>query len=326
MSDVPEQQQPQQQQQPVKPVPTARVEKSTWPFPLVWLVPVAAAVLAGWFFYQRHQERGVEIVIRFTDGSGLKPSETTVDVSGVTVGHVRAIDLADDHKTVLVHVQLETRNAFLAKANTKFWVVRPEVSLSNISGLNTIVSGPYIDAKPGDGAQTVQFTGLEAAPKFDPPGLHLLLYADQAQHVTDDSPVTFRGIQVGAVRDVRLGDDSARAGIDIVIYDRYRYLVRSKSVFWVDKGADLKGSLFGGVKLNLGSVQSLLVGSIAFGTPEKDSGTVVSDGAQFELFDQPKDEWLHWHAVIMPKPDSPNPPTQHDTGSGSSLLPQLKHE
>jgi paraquat-inducible protein B len=450
----------------VQPVPAAKVEKTRWPFPLIWIVPLLALGLAGYFFYQRHQDQGVEIVIRFTDGSGLKPSQTAVTIAGVTVGHVHDLELDSDHKTVLVHVRLETKDAYLAKAGTQFWVVRPELSLSSISGLNTIVSGPYIDVRPGDGGETHDFTGLEQPPKSnvpgirlllyadqighvsadsrvdfrgiqvgtvldvrlgkdtktapavdiliwdqykglvasnslfwvdsgadvkgsilsgiqlqlgsvqslllgsiafrtpeenpgtpvkdgttfnlaekepkpDVPGVHLLLYADQIGHVSADSRVNFRGIQVGSVQDVRLGDDASSAAVDIVIWDRYKNIVRTKSVFWIDNGADLKGSLLGGVQLQLGSVQSLLVGSVEFATPEKEYGQVVKNGDLFELHDKPQDAWLHWHAPIQIVPPqkallkvppatvpSSNPNGQSPAGGGDAgkLLPQLKHE
>ena len=90
-------------------VPTAAKRRQRR-IPLIWLVPVAAAILAGWFFYQRHQERGVEIVIQFTDGSGLKPSETTVAVSGVTVGRVRSVELADLVLATLKDAGIEPRS------------------------------------------------------------------------------------------------------------------------------------------------------------------------------------------------------------------------
>jgi paraquat-inducible protein B len=70
------------------------------------------------------------------------------------------------------------------------------------------------------------------------------------------------------------------------------------------RGADLQGSLFGGVKLKLGSVQNLLSGGVGFATPETDYGQFVTEGGTFQLHDQAKDEWLKWKPKIQLPPDA----------------------
>ena len=284
--------------QPEKP-PKPIIKKMRWPFPFIWIVPIVAACAAGYFLYQNNQEKGVEITIQFDDVTGIKPSQTTVSLRGVTIGHVKDVQMSDDHLHVITRVDLQKSAEFLAHADTLFWLVRPEVSLQNVTGLGTIISGPYIDCRPGDGPISHSFIGLSSTPTILGPGIMLILSADTIGQLNVDSPVSYRGIQVGQVKDVRLSNDATAVNATVFIWDRYKSLVRSNTQFWLLKGADLQGSLFGGVKLKLGSVQNILSGGIGFATPETNYGQFVADGTAFHLHDQPKDEWLKWKASIQ---------------------------
>jgi hypothetical protein len=47
--------------------PLPKIKKMRWPFPIIWIVPVIAACLAGYYVEQHHQENGIEIAISFDD-------------------------------------------------------------------------------------------------------------------------------------------------------------------------------------------------------------------------------------------------------------------
>lgn len=102
----------------------------------VWIVPMIAAAVAAYLVYERMQQAGPEIVIRFKDGSGLKPGQSPIKYRGVTVGEVRSIGLSPDLQTVEVRARLERSAASLAKEGTVFWIVRPELGVANVSGLH----------------------------------------------------------------------------------------------------------------------------------------------------------------------------------------------
>jgi paraquat-inducible protein B len=311
-------------ERPPKPV----IKKMRWPFPFIWLVPIAAACLAGYYLHQHHQENGTQITIQFDDGGGIKPNETIVSLHGVTIGHVKSIELTGDHQHAIAHVQLETSAKFLAQVDTLFWLVKPEFSAASITGLNTLVSGPYIDCRPGGGAPANNFIGLNSQPMIIGPGIKIILAADQIAQLSIDSPVTYRGIQVGIVKDIRLSSAAESVNVTIFIWDRYKNLVRTNSEFWMLKGADIQGSIFSGLKLKLGSVQSLLSGGVAFATPDKDYGKFVTEGAEFALHDQPKDDWLKWKAKIELPPEEPSSGDQKSAANSEKKeLPGInKHE
>jgi paraquat-inducible protein B len=303
--------------------PRAVVKKMRWPFPIVWIVPIGALILTGYFLWDKFQIRGPEISIQFTDGSGLKPGQTGVVIHGVKVGEVSAVDLADDETHVMVHVHLERKYAGVAKKETIFWIVRPEVSIQAISGLGAILSGPYIEALPGGGEAAKDFDGLDSAPPLPGKGIHVILVADRVDRVQPETPVTYRGIQVGAVQNIGLSDDAQHAEINIFIEQRYTPLVTANTQFWTVSGADIKGGIITGVKVKIGSLSSIISGQIAFATPDKDAGPRAKDGSTYLLHDDADKEWLNWRPSIQVTPD-----TDLDSNNVSKAdrdMPEVKH-
>jgi paraquat-inducible protein B len=292
---------------PMEKPPKPLIKKMRWPFPIIWIVPIAAAALAGYYVLQHHKEYGTEITIEFADGDGLKKDQTEVKLHGITIGRVSGVELSDDHERARVHVHIVESASFIARQRTIFWIVRPEFSVSSVSGLNTILSGPIIQVRPGGGAPTDEFSGFPEEPIINGPGIKIVLHAESLGSITLSAPVTYRGIQVGVVQDIRLSNESDAANVTIYVWQRYTPLVRTNSEFWSVKGADIKGGLFSGVKLQLGSIRSLLSGGVAFATPERNIGRPVADNAQFNLNEQIKDEWLKWKPKIAIAPDeAPN--------------------
>ena len=94
-------------------------------------------------------------------------------------------------------------------ATSTFWVVRPELSTRGVSGLDTVLSGVYIegswDSEIGLLKQT-RFKGLAdtaSVPVRCSEGLQIALRTTPGGSLTDNSPITFRGIEVGRVGKAR---------------------------------------------------------------------------------------------------------------------------
>src|SRR5690606_13869421 len=100
-------------------------------------------------------QEGPEISITFETAEGLEVGKTQVRYKDVVVGTVDGIRFNDDRSKVLVNVQLSKDAAGLAAEGTNFWVVRPRLGFSGVSGLNTLLSGAFInvDARDGAGAE-----------------------------------------------------------------------------------------------------------------------------------------------------------------------------
>lgn len=280
-------------------LPLAKMKRRKWNFPVVWLVPAVAAVVAGVLIYQRAQEFGAKISIHFKDGSGLKIAHTPVKYRGVNVGEVKAIELSKDHQHAVVQVRLHRSANALAREGSRFWIVRPGVGIGNLTGLGTIVAGPHIEVWPGTGKPGSEFVGLENQPVLeDGDGLKITLVSSRLGSLKHGSPVYYRGVEVGAVQDSQLGTNGTTVEIQVFIRERYTNLVRTSSKFWNASGFDVKFGLFRGAEINMESLKSLVVGGIAFATPDDPKSESAKDRTIFRLNDEPKKEWLEWSPGI----------------------------
>jgi paraquat-inducible protein B len=279
-------------------LPRPVVKKMRWPFPLVWLVPVLALVVAGYYYREHLKEQGPEIVLKFKDAGGLRPGQTQVTHRGVPVGKVTKVELSGDRLWARVHVRLDRAEDSFARTGTSFWVVRPEISGLSISGLGTVVSGPYIEAMPGGGERSTEFVGLAKAPLTAEDGLVVILHTDHLEHLSADAPVYYRGVQVGIIQAAQLGEDASRVDVYLLVWPQYRALVHTDTEFWVMNGFDLKGGLFTGVKAKLDSLTALVSGAVAFATPDEGKGVPAETGAEFPLNEEEKKEWSKWAPKI----------------------------
>ena len=279
-------------------LPKARVRRRRL-FRLVWVVPVIALGVAAYLVLQHMRTVGPEIVIRFGDASGVRVGQTPVNYRGVQIGEVTGVELSGDHKQARVKARLQRSARAVATEGALFWIVRPQIGLNQITGLSTVLSGPEIQVLPGKGeAPQKEFTGLDDAPAAnDVPGLRIILRAERPKGVRVNTPVNFRGVEVGTVQKIELAPNSASADIHVLIPSRYAGLVRAGSAFWNASGVSASGGLLKGIELELESLRTLYTGSIEFATPSEKAPR-VKPGTVFFLHDKPKDEWLNWSPKI----------------------------
>jgi paraquat-inducible protein B len=286
-------------------LPRAKLKR--WSFPVVWIVPVVAALVAGYLVYDQVRDFGPTITIRFKDGSGLKAGRTPLQYNGVQIGEVKSVKLSEDLREVVVEARLLRQAASIAREGSEFWIARLGSELQDISNLGTVITGAYIQVLPGHGKPRLDFIGLEdAQAALEPRGLEIVLRASRLGSLKPGSPVYYRGIEVGAVRVGQLSADATAAEIRVVIRPRYAKLVRSGSKFWNASGADVKAGLFSGLEINVESLKSLVTGGIAFATPSDPQSRQARSGAVFTLYDQPVKDWLEWAPRIPVAPEEPS--------------------
>lgn len=286
-------------------LPRATVKRHRWSFPVVWIIPVVAALVAAYLVYDKVREFGPTVTLRFKDGSGLKAGRTPVQYSGVQIGEVKSVRLSDDLKDVIVEARLLRSAASLAREGSEFWIVRLGTELQDISNLGTVITGAYIQVLPGSGGEPkLDFVGLETSQvALDPGGLEIVLRTSRLGSLKPGSPVYYRGIDVGAVRVVQLGADATVAEVHVRIRPRYAKLVRIGSKFWNASGADVKFGLFSGVEINVESLKSLVGGGIVFASPNEPLSPPAKNGTAFPLYDQPVKDWLEWAPRISIAPE-----------------------
>jgi len=214
----------------------------------------------------------------------------------VVIGEVSGVGLSEDRGRVLVRVRLQRPAAAIAREGAVFWIVRPQVGFGNITGLNTVLTGPEIQVLPGkvDAPKQFEFVGLDSAPVgLETPGLKIVLRAERPRSIRQNTPVHYRGVEVGMVQKVDLAPNSISADIDVLIFERYAGLVRQGSVFWDTSGVSVRGGLLKGIEVDIESLRAIATGGIEFATPSEKASR-VKPGTVFFLHEKPKDEWLAW--------------------------------
>jgi len=285
-------------------LPKARVRRRRL-FNFAWIIPIVAAAVAGWLIWQRMQEYGPEIAISFSDGGGLRVGITPVKYRGVVIGEVSGVGLSRDRTRVIVRVRLQRPVAGIAREGTVFWIVRPQVGFGNVTGLNTVLTGPEIYALPGapDAPRASEFAGLDSAPVgLGTAGLKIVLRAERPRSIRANTPVHYRGVEVGMVQKLELGPNSLSADIHVLIFERYAALVRQGSAFWDTSGVNVRGGLLKGVEIDIESLRTIATGGIEFATPSEKAPR-AKPGTVFFLYDKPKDEWLSWLPRIALPPE-----------------------
>ncbi|HZF16653.1 MAG TPA: MlaD family protein, partial [Steroidobacteraceae bacterium] len=254
-----------------------------------------AAAVAGWLVYERMRAFGPEVTIQFNQGAGLRIGQTPVKYRGVPIGEVTGVELSKDHQHVLVTARLRRSAAAVASEGAIFWIVRPQVGFGSVTGLNTVLSGPEIEVRPGEGEPRRSFVGRETAP-LEENGLRLVLRAERPKSLRPNSPVYYRGIEVGTVQKLELSANAASADVTVLIQSRYAPLVREGSAFWDTSGISVKGGILKGLEVEFESLRALATGGVEFASPP--NSPRAKPGTAFFLHDEPKKEWLAWQPKI----------------------------
>jgi paraquat-inducible protein B len=245
---------------------------------------LSALVIAAGLAYRSVQARGPKVVIVFESAEGLVAGKSKVKYLDVEIGTVDGIRVRDrEHVEVKCSFDKSTRGHLTE--GTKWWVVRPRVGHGAISGLGTIVSGSYLMIEPGPagGVRKREFRGLEVPPlpDEDSPGIPILLHTDHLGGVDHGSPIFFRDIHVGDVRQFALSKDGKTVEIQALIGSSHVDLVRSNSRFWNAGGVEISVGA-GGLHLKTETLAAILAGGIAFESPG--GGEPAKSGAAFWLY------------------------------------------
>lgn len=258
---------------------------------IVWLVPLGALLIALAIAWQHWRDRGALIEIIFEDAAGIRVSETELKFRDVTVGVVESVRLQDDMLHVAVGVRIDNRVVDFVDEDAVFWVVRPEVSARGVTGLDTVLSGVYLegewDSQPGTPQDS--FEGRDTAPLLSPgqKGLQITLRGVGDEGITGDAPILYQGVEVGEIGPARIAEDGNTVLADAVIYAPYDRRITSTTRFWNTSGFSLS---FGpnGASVDFATISSLLAGGITFDTAAS-GGFPAEDGDVFELYDAEED-------------------------------------
>jgi paraquat-inducible protein B len=236
---------------------------------VVWVIPILAAVVAIGIAVNRILSEGPTITIEFASAEGLEAGKTFIKYKDVKIGQVTDVELTNDYSKVRVTAKMTKSAGDLMVEDAKFWVVKPQVTLSGVSGLGTLLSGNYIGFEAGKSRkQHHKFVGLEVAPivSIDQPGRQFLLQAESLGSVGVGAPVYYRHIQAGQVIAYDLAPDGKTIQLKAFVNAPYDQYVTKETRFWNASGINVSlGST--GLDVETESLVSILVGGIAFETP-----------------------------------------------------------
>ncbi|MGI9024056.1 MAG: intermembrane transport protein PqiB, partial [Burkholderiaceae bacterium] len=255
---------------------------------LVWVIPLVAVLVGLYLVVHALRTQGPTIEIQFKTAEGLEAGKTRIKYKNVDIGTVQTITLGPGKKGVVVKAQM-TRNATdLLVDDTRFWIVKPRIAGGQISGLTTLLSGSYIGMDVGKSTDSRrEFIGLDTQPAVttDEPGREFLLHAADIGSLDIGSPVFFRRFQVGEVTAIQLDPDGKGVTAHVFVHSPNEKYVTQNTRFWQASGIDvtIDGS---GVRVATQSLVSVVVGGIAFQSPENESpGPPVANDTAFMLFD-----------------------------------------
>ncbi len=255
---------------------------------VVWVVPIIALLIGAWLIYKNVTSQGPVAYIRFETAEGIAEKKTLVLCRSVTVGVAKSVKLADDLKSVIVSIELRPDSGALLRQGTSFWVVKPRLSATEVSGLGTLIAGSHIELDPGniDGPQINHFDGLEIplTTNRSIPGRRLTLTAEKAGSLVIGSPVYYHGFEVGKIEGRLLDVKSQKVIFQAFVREEYSSLVRQNSRFWNTSGIDISAGA-DGFKVRTPSFQAMVAGGASFGVPEGvQAAEPATDGATFTLF------------------------------------------
>ncbi|MGH7155569.1 MAG: intermembrane transport protein PqiB [Acetobacteraceae bacterium] len=264
--------------------PAATEHVSRWPG-WIWAIPIAALAIVVWLAFQQFASSGPIIQVTFPTTGGVQTGQTDVQYQGMKVGQVESVRLSKDLRHMRVSIQMDADMEGHLGKGTEFWIAGASPSLTDLSSLKSIISGPTIGMLPQPGPKQSSYQGLSEPPveQEAEPGRHYSLHADRLGNVSRGSPVYFETLEIGNVEKATLTSDRS---FDILIFIREPYdaLVHTGTRFWNASAVQLSMQS-DGPKLQLQGVPALLKGAIRLETPSgPEEGARATDYQVFTLY------------------------------------------
>lgn len=254
----------------------------------IWVLPLLALIVGIWMIYEQLSTQGPMITIEVEQATGLESDKTKIKSRDVDIGIVKDIKLKDDLSGVIIYARIDKSAEHLLRKNSEFWVVKPRISFSGISGLSTLLSGPYIAMSPSDETEKqLNFVALESPPvtPAGTPGLHVTLSSAQDFSFKEGDSVVYKGLKVGEFEDVYFNLGERTVYYNVFIKDPFHKLITENTKFWNTSGLSfaLEAS---GFTARTGSLETMLTNGVTFDVPEgMDPGAQITERSYFEIFE-----------------------------------------
>ncbi|MGB1227567.1 MAG: MlaD family protein [Poseidonibacter sp.] len=251
----------------------------------IWVLPIIILGILAWISYESYMKKGTNITVVFKSAEGLKEGATTLEYKGLQLGKVTKIDINDDLKNVKVNILVKSEaSKYVASSGSRFWIRRPTISLTKVSGLSTLVDGYKIELSPKfktekefeESKEKYDFIGLDSKPDDElvSNGYYVSLIANDKDSIEVGTPIFYNKYQIGEI--VSKDFKFEKVFLNVYIYDKYNYLVNKSSKFVLNEA--LKVS-YGpsGLNIEVGSLYSAIVGGVTVITPNKNDVKIQKD-------------------------------------------------
>lgn len=272
--------------------PTQAEVKNLKQVSAIWIIPIVALAIGIWMLAQYITSKGPEITLRMPTAEGIEVGKTQIKSLNVKVGVVTNIKLSDDYSYITVTARMNKDAERMLRDDTLFWVVKPRIGKEGISGLDTLLSGSYIELQPGKSdIKKYNFKVLDVPPIAPPDakGLRVVLTNKEAGKLSVGDPVLYEGFTVGRVEQVSFNTKTKLANYHLFIFQPYDSLIQTTTKFWLASGVDFQMSA-SGINVKIGSLESLITGGVSFGLPDGVSSgeKVITQNEKYRLYDNMK--------------------------------------
>lgn len=253
----------------------------------IWLIPILAIGIAGWLIIQSVLEQGPEISVLLQDAQGIEAGVTPIKYRDVTIGTVDRVEIPKDSEGVRAIISMQQMAKPYLTDTAQIWLVSPNIGLDGVSGLETLLSGAYLEIDPGEGGEPLkEFVGLATPPVItsSTPGREYILRAEKRGNVKRGTPILYKGLNVGKILGFHLSEDEQFVELLAFIEDPYTDMVQENTRFWDAGGVNVTVST-AGIEVGASSIPALLSGAIEFLPPvfARNSPTAKA-GHEFWLF------------------------------------------
>ncbi len=203
----------------------------------LWWLTGACLVVAIGLVVASLRLGGEVIVVQFREGHGIKAGDA-LRYRGVVAGQVRGVRLSHDLQAVEVAIALSPGSESLAVEGSQFWIERPRIRIGQMSGLETVMGAKHVSVSPGPpgGPRRDRFVGRES-PLLMTEGefVEIRIWFPDGEGLGVGDQVRYRGIAVGEVTGVELGESADEVQVDVRLLGSARRLARAGTQFWIER-------------------------------------------------------------------------------------------
>lgn len=240
-------------------------------FSPIWILPIVALLIGLGLIIKSYLDAGIMITLQTPNAEGIEVGKTRVLYKGIIAGVVKERTVTKDLQNVILHIEMDKKTEAFLNENSKFWIVEPRISLSGVSGLDTLLGGRYIAIETSEkGKAKRNFITLDVPPppSTDTPGLHIKLRLNRLASIDRGTTIYYKQIPVGEVTNYTLAEGDTEIHAWVLIKPEYAHLVKENSHFYNVSGIKVNASL-SGIKVETESLISVLAGGIAFYNPDR---------------------------------------------------------